>query len=253
MKLDSYTIFTVLIILLALAACAPQNTPEQEVVEISTIPPLPTDITEPTTQTQASPTPETPQTDADPYAAYGFSSPVTAGGQVVVLYGRVLDGNGEPLPGATVEIWQTDANGIYDHPGDSSTASRDPGFQFYGTSVADAQGSYAFRTIRPGEYEPRPPHIHLKVRVNGNVVLTSQLYFSDSGNAGGLGAGANQLLITLEADPNGGDFLVAAFDFVVDTGIGGGSLPLTPGQAEGPYYPVVNVAGFDADLASVEE
>jgi len=252
MKPNVYAISSVLIILLALAACAPVTQPEQPTGAVSTIPPLPTSTPapsmEPTTETV-----ETPLAEAAPGETARFSGPVTAEGQVLVLAGRVLDVNGDPVPGAAVEIWQTDANGIYDHPGDSATASRDPGFQFYGTSVVDAAGNYAFRTVRPGEYEPRPPHIHVKVRVDGAVMLTTQLYFSDTGNAGGLGAGADQLLLTLAADPNGGDFLAAAFDFVVDTGIGAGAFPLTPGQSEGPYYPVVNVAEYDADLASVGE
>lgn len=242
----------VIMIVFTLAACAPQNLSEQETVAVSTLPPLPTATTAPEGAASSESTPEL-TSESDPYAAYGFSQPVTASGQVLVLSGRVLDVNGDPVEGAAVEIWQTDANGIYDHPGDSSTASRDMGFQFYGTSVVDAQGNYAFRTLRPGEYEPRPPHIHVKVRVNGAVVLTTQLYFSDTGNGGGLGAGADQLLLTLENDPNGGDFLVGSFDFVVDTGIGSGALPLTPSQAEGPYYPVVTVAEYDQDLASVGE
>lgn len=257
MKLNMYAISSVLILLLALVACAPQTQSQGTTEAVSTIPPQHTSTSapniEPSVETLSSPISETPSVEVEPTEAVGFSSPVTAEGQVMVLEGRVLDVNGDPVPGASVEIWQTDANGIYDHPGDSSTASRDMGFQFYGTSVVDDQGNYAFRTIRPGEYEPRPPHIHVKVRVNRNVMLTSQLYFSDTGNAGGLGAGADQLLLTLEADPNGGDFMVATFDFVVDTGIGAGVLPLTPSQAEGPYYPVVNVAEYDADLASVGE
>jgi protocatechuate 3,4-dioxygenase beta subunit len=179
-----------------------------------------------------------------------FSSPVTAGGAVLILSGRVLDVNGNPVEGAVVEIWQTDASGVYDHPGDSGTANRDQGFQFYGAAVADTNGAYAFRTIRPGEYEPRPPHIHFKVRLNGNVVLTSQFYFTDTGNDGGLGAGANQLLVALVSD---GEIFNGMFDIVVDTGVGAGTLPLTPSQAEGPYYPVVTVADFDNDLASVED
>lgn len=253
MKLNKSHTWIILLLILILAACAPQNTPVVEPAADTEI--VPTDTATPSdepveasTQAEAAPVEEMSEADAP----YGFDRPVTAEGQVLMLAGQVLDVNGDPLPGAVVEIWQTDANGVYDHPGDSGTASRDLGFQFYGASVADAQGRYAFRTVRPGEYEPRPPHIHLKVWGNGQVVLTSQLYFSDTGNAGGLGAGADDLLVTLGTDPDGGDFMIASFDFVVDTGIGSGSLPLTPGQAEGPYYPVVNVAEFDPDLASVE-
>ena len=64
-------------------------------------------------------------------------------------------------------------------PATSSTASRDQGFQFYGTSIADDEGMYTFRTVRPGYYEPRPKHIHVKVKIDGATALTSQFYFEE--------------------------------------------------------------------------
>jgi hypothetical protein len=52
-------------------------------------------------------------------------------------------------------------------------------------------------------------------------------------------------------DANDNPVKVAFKDIVVNTGTGG-DLTLTPTQQEGPYYPVVDVAAFDSDLASVE-
>jgi protocatechuate 3,4-dioxygenase beta subunit len=43
-------------------------------------------------------------------------------GDILEFSGRVLDANGTPVPGAVVEIWQTDAGGVYLHPGDPGTA-----------------------------------------------------------------------------------------------------------------------------------
>jgi protocatechuate 3,4-dioxygenase beta subunit len=184
-----------------------------------------------------------------------FSAPITATGDVLVVSGRVLDVNGTPLEGAAVEFWQTDLLGVYDHPGDPGTDSRDVGFQFYGTSVTDADGNYVFRTILPGRYEPRPRHIHVKVRQDGIVLLTTQFYFAEDGTSGGVGGGIENLLMTLEQDTASDGTLVntATFDVVVDTGIGAGAMRLTDSQGEGPYYPVVNVSEYDNDLASVEE
>ncbi|MEZ4558133.1 MAG: hypothetical protein R2854_17140 [Caldilineaceae bacterium] len=108
-----------------------------------------------------------------------FAEPSQTTGDVLILYGQVLDVNGAPLPDAAVEIWQTDAAGVYDHPRDPGTNSRDTSFQFYGTATTDAAGWYAFRTIVPGEYEPRPRHIHFKVKQDDATLLTSQFYFSD--------------------------------------------------------------------------
>ena len=44
-------------------------------------------------------------------------------------------------------------------------------------------GAYTFRTIFSGEYEPRPRHIHFKVKLNGETLITSQFYFA-SDNSG---------------------------------------------------------------------
>ena len=99
-------------------------------------------------------------------------------GQILEFDGTVYDANGLPLEGLTLEIWQTDANGVYSHPDDPGTNGRDPNFQFYGEALTDAAGSYSFRTIFPGQYEPRPRHIHVKVKLDGQELLTTQFYFA---------------------------------------------------------------------------
>jgi protocatechuate 3,4-dioxygenase beta subunit len=97
-------------------------------------------------------------------------------GRVTHISGRILNRRGETVPGAMVEIWQCDANGIYNHPGDSGRARRDTAFQGYGRTQVDAAGRYAFRTIRPVAYPGRTPHIHFKVHAPGVGRLTTQLY-----------------------------------------------------------------------------
>src|SRR6516165_7994957 len=57
-------------------------------------------------------------------------------GTVLHLEGRVLDTDGHPLGGALVEIWQSDAQGIYDHPGQPGRDRRDQAFQGYGRVLA---------------------------------------------------------------------------------------------------------------------
>ena len=104
-------------------------------------------------------------------------------GDVIEFGGTLYDRNGRVIPNATIEIWQTDANGVYLHPDDPSTAQRDVNFQFYGEAVTDENGRYAFRTVFPGEYEPRPRHIHFKVKLDGETLITSQFYFA-SDNSG---------------------------------------------------------------------
>lgn len=105
-------------------------------------------------------------------------------GQVTYVAGRVLNKRGAPVRGATVEIWQCDAHGIYNHPQQSGLSRRDAAFQGYGRSEVAADASYRFRTIRPPAYPGRTPHIHFKVSAPGAGRLTTQMYFAgESQNA----------------------------------------------------------------------
>jgi protocatechuate 3,4-dioxygenase, beta subunit len=97
-------------------------------------------------------------------------------GQVLHLQGRVIGVDGRPLAGALVEIWQCDAQGLYDHPRQSGRDRRDAAFQGYGRMMADAEGRYRFRTLKPVAYPGRTPHIHLKAATGDGRLLTSQFY-----------------------------------------------------------------------------
>lgn len=96
--------------------------------------------------------------------------------------GTVTDRRGVPVAGAVVEIWQCDQAGHYHHPGDGGRA--DPAFQGFGKVAVGKDGRYRFRTLRPAPYSGRTPHIHVKVRLDGTDLLTTQLYVADDpGNA----------------------------------------------------------------------
>lgn len=109
-----------------------------------------------------------------------------AEGRVIHLTGRVLDAQGQPVPGAKIEIWQANAKGRYAHPVDLSPAPLDPNFQGFGKQLTDADGRYRFRTIKPGAYpinpmnpvQIRPPHIHFDV-IGRNSRIVTQMYFPD--------------------------------------------------------------------------
>jgi protocatechuate 3,4-dioxygenase beta subunit len=139
----------------------------------------------------------------------------TAAGNVLLVEGRLLTTAGDSVNGAVVEMWQTDSNGIYLHPQDPGTDDRDPFFQFYGEAITDSDGSWRFRTIDPGYYEPRPRHLHVKVKTGDEVVLTTQIYFSDDPQAGGL----DPLLVAgigSGTDEDGAEMLVAEHVIVLD-------------------------------------
>lgn len=92
---------------------------------------------------------------------------------------RVLDPTCDPIPGASVEIWHCDATGDYSAFEDGGGGKDEgEGTTFLrGTQEADGDGIVEFLTIVPGWYPGRAVHIHLRVRVDGNLVLTSQVYF----------------------------------------------------------------------------
>ena len=106
-------------------------------------------------------------------------------GERITLHGRVLDERGRPVPDALIEIWQANAGGRYRHVNDGYLAPLDPNFGGCGRVMSDAEGRYAFRTIRPGPYpwrnhgsDWRPAHIHLSIfgEAFGQRLVT-QLYF----------------------------------------------------------------------------
>lgn len=102
-------------------------------------------------------------------------APARAEGEWLDLGGRVIDAQGRPVDGATVEIWQCDVHGSYRHP--RGAGSRvDAGFQGFGSLRTDAQGRYRFRTIRPAPYPGRTPHIHVLLRHPAWGEHVSQLF-----------------------------------------------------------------------------
>ncbi|MEO6322041.1 MAG: intradiol ring-cleavage dioxygenase [Polaromonas sp.] len=102
-------------------------------------------------------------------------------GQPAWVEGSVVDTAGKPVAGAVVEIWQCDHAGHYHHPGDGGRA--DPAFQGFGRVTLGADGRYRFRTLRPVPYSGRTPHIHVKVKLDRQELLTTQLYVAgDAGN-----------------------------------------------------------------------
>jgi protocatechuate 3,4-dioxygenase, alpha subunit len=118
--------------------------------------------------------------------------PETAG-ERIRIEGRVLDGDGEPVPDALVEIWQADAGGRYHHPADTGASPRDatpadPTFIGFGRSGMDDTGAYWFDTIRPGAVpfdadhtgRMQAPHICVMVFARGLLnSLATRLYFAD--------------------------------------------------------------------------
>jgi protocatechuate 3,4-dioxygenase alpha subunit len=145
---------------------------------------------------------QTPSQTVGPYFAYGLTPEQygydfneLAGGRLtddetegerIHIVGRVLDGEGNAVDDAMIEIWQADAQGRYAHPADprgSNLAFK--GFGRYGTGT-DPELRFMFDTIKPGSVEGQAPHITMCVMCRGMLSHAfTRIYFSDEAEANG--------------------------------------------------------------------
>jgi protocatechuate 3,4-dioxygenase beta subunit len=106
-------------------------------------------------------------------------------GERTIVHGRVLDENGRGVANTLVEVWQANAGGRYRHKNDTYLAPIDQNFGGCGRMITDADGRYAFRTVKPGAYpfrnhvnSWRPAHIHFSLSGSGFAQrLITQMYF----------------------------------------------------------------------------
>jgi protocatechuate 3,4-dioxygenase beta subunit len=123
-------------------------------------------------------------------------------GTTLVVEGRVLRTDCQPVAGALLDFWQADDAGTYDNAG----------YRLRGHQVADDSGRYRLETILPGVYPGRARHIHVRVQAPGRPPLTTQLYFpGEAGNE--RDRIFDRALLVKIADGAGGT--VATFDFVL--------------------------------------
>ena len=106
-------------------------------------------------------------------------------GERIIVHGHVTDEDGRPVPNTLVEVWQANAGGRYRHVMDTYLAPIDPNFGGCGRMLTDADGYYAFRTVKPGAYpwpnatdSWRPAHIHFSLFGSAFCQrLITQMYF----------------------------------------------------------------------------
>lgn len=102
-------------------------------------------------------------------------APAGEPGTRLVVTGRLFASDGkQALPGVRVELWQTDAKGLYAEDGSMSLP------RLRGELVTGPRGEYEIRTIRPAPYpnRPIPAHIHYRVLAKGGAEMF-ELRFDD--------------------------------------------------------------------------
>jgi len=131
------------------------------------------------------------------------SDAANASGEPVILAGRVLTPDCQPIANVRVDVWHTDANGNYDMT--KTYTSR-------GYVLTDGEGRFQFETILPAIYTGRTAHIHIMITSSGGQTLTTQLYFPNAATNSGDAIFDPRLLVRLDETPQGKR---ATFNFVV--------------------------------------
>ena len=116
-------------------------------------------------------------------------------GQEIILFGQVLDAAGRPVADAVIDIWQTNAHGLYDLQAKDASV-----MDLRGRYRTDAEGRFHMRTVKPigysipmdgpvgplvrsqGRHGMRPAHIHILVAAEGYRELVTALYLADDPN-----------------------------------------------------------------------
>jgi catechol 1,2-dioxygenase len=129
-----------------------------------------------------------------PVRELGANIDLVGGGEPCVVSGRIVSGDGTPLPGALLDVWQADGNGFYD----VQRPDLQPPGNGRGLFTTDAEGRFWFRTCVPSPYpiptdgpvgellkatnrHPyRPAHIHFIASADGHTPVTTHIFVAGS-------------------------------------------------------------------------
>jgi protocatechuate 3,4-dioxygenase beta subunit len=114
-------------------------------------------------------------------------------GSPALVRGQVTNPAGVPLDGATLDVWQSSGNGLYD-----TQDPQQPPFNLRGVFVTGPDGAYQFRAIRPvsypiptdgpvggllrgaGRHNWRAAHIHAIVSAPGHRPVTTHIFDAEN-------------------------------------------------------------------------
>jgi hydroxyquinol 1,2-dioxygenase len=129
-----------------------------------------------------------------PVRELGANIDLVGGGEPCVVSGRIVSGDGTPLPGAFLDVWQADGNGFYD----VQRPDVQPPGNGRGLFTTDAEGRFWFRTCVPspypiptdgpvgellkatGRHPYRPAHIHFIASADGHTPVTTHIFVAGS-------------------------------------------------------------------------
>lgn len=164
-----------------------------------------------------------------PIRAMGDTITLDGKGESCLFAGKVLDMNGSPIAGATVDVWSDNADGYYD----VQQPDVQPKWNNRGRFITGADGAYSFIGIKPvsypipddgpvgkmlaslGRHPYRPAHMHYLVTAPGfQKVVTHTFVGGDEYLTSDAVFGVKSTLIApFEATPDGPATWQSTFDF----------------------------------------
>jgi catechol 1,2-dioxygenase len=127
----------------------------------------------------------------EPYGA-DISRGGDGDGEPAHVFGRVIDPAGRPVGGAELDVWGTNAHGLYENVDPDQ-----PDFNLRGRFHTDEQGRFDFWTVKPVSYSipadgpvgdllaatnrsiMRPGHLHVIASADGYRTIVTELYTDD--------------------------------------------------------------------------
>ncbi|MBO9452937.1 intradiol ring-cleavage dioxygenase [Tropicibacter sp. R16_0] len=125
-----------------------------------------------------------------PIRAMGDSINLESKGESCLFEGRVVDIDGNPIQGATVDVWSDNADGYYD----VQQPDIQPKFNNRGRFITEADGIYSFVGIKPvaypipddgpvgkmlsalGRHPNRPAHLHFLITAPGYEKIVTHIF-----------------------------------------------------------------------------
>ena len=131
---------------------------------------------------------------ASPERQLGEDIALDGKGIPCLVSGQVTGPDGEPLAGATVDVWQTNEDGFYD----VQQPDVQPAGNLRGIFTTDDEGRFWFRSVVPryypipddgpvgrllaatGRHPYRPAHLHFIAAAEGHRPVTTHVFVADS-------------------------------------------------------------------------
>jgi protocatechuate 3,4-dioxygenase beta subunit len=114
-------------------------------------------------------------------------------GEPLIVHGQIRDLDGTPVPGASIDVWQSNNDGFYD----VQQKGVQPDWNLRGVFTADAEGRYWFRSVKPrhyaipadgpvgqmlkalGRHPNRAAHLHFIVTAPGYAPIVTHIFAPD--------------------------------------------------------------------------